>query len=133
MNKKLVLAGLTLALVVGAGGSTFNVMQANAQTQTTTVVTADIKQTPPQDGSFDPSRGGHVGQNGSREEVLTGDTAEKVKAAALKAVPGGTIERVETEADGNGTYEAHMTDANGSRVTVYFDSNFNLTKNESGR
>ena len=37
-------------------------------------------------------------QNGITETLLTGDTAKKAKAAALAAVPGGTIERVETNA-----------------------------------
>src|SRR5262245_53957074 len=48
--------------------------------------------------SFDPSKGGHTA-NGITESVLTGDTAAKVKAAALAAVPGGTIQRVENDAE----------------------------------
>ena len=72
-----------------------------------------------------------MGANGVREELLTGDTAEKVKAAALAAVPGGTIERVETDAEGS-PYEAHMTKADGSRVTVKVDSNFTVTNVENG-
>jgi len=39
-------------------------------------------------------------------------------------VPGGKIVRVETDADLVATYEAHMTKADGSPVTVYVDSNF---------
>jgi uncharacterized membrane protein YkoI len=83
-------------------------------------------------GAFDPSKGGHVGRNGVKEELLTGDTAEKVKAAALAAVPGGTIERVENDAEG-ATYEAHMTKADGSHVTVKLDASFNVTSVENGR
>ncbi|MEA3215742.1 MAG: hypothetical protein QOJ19_1898 [Acidimicrobiia bacterium] len=83
-------------------------------------------------GAFDPSKGGHVGHNGVKEELLTGDTAEKVKAAALAAVPGGTIERVENDAEG-ATYEAHMTKADGSHVTVKLDASFNVTSVENGR
>ncbi|HEY4411048.1 MAG TPA: hypothetical protein VGO87_14310 [Acidimicrobiia bacterium] len=82
-------------------------------------------------GTFDPSKGGHVGQNGTTEVLLTGDTAEKVKAAALAAVPGGTIERVETDAEGS-PYEAHMTKSDGSHVTVKVDSNFTVTNVENG-
>jgi hypothetical protein len=33
---------------------------------------------------------------------------------ALAKVPGGTSVRVETGADGNARYEAHMTDASGN-------------------
>ena len=59
------------------------------------------------------------------------DTAEKVKAAALAEVPGGTNQRVETDADG-AAYEAHMTISDGYHVTVKFDSNFKVTSVETG-
>ena len=49
----------------------------------------------------------------SDEKVLTGTDAARAKAAALKAVPGGTIIRVETDA-GDGVYEAHMKKADGT-------------------
>jgi hypothetical protein len=88
----------------------------------------------PADGSrpaHDPKMGGHVGSNGVKEELLTGDTADKVTAAALAANPGATIDRVETDADG-ATYEAHITKADGSHATVLFDANFNVTGTEDG-
>jgi hypothetical protein len=65
------------------------------------------------------------------EKALTGANLAKAKAAALKAVPGGTIDRVETDADG-ATYEAHMTKADGTRVTVKFDKGFTVTSAEEG-
>src|SRR3954464_6572089 len=80
--------------------------------------------------AFDPTKGGHVA-NGITETLLTGDTAEKVKAAALAAVPGGTVERVENDAEGS-PYEAHLTKADGSMVTVKVDSNFNVSGIEDG-
>jgi hypothetical protein len=55
-----------------------------------------------------------------------------VKAAALAAVPGDTIERVENDAEGS-PYEAHMVDASGKHVTVKVDSNFAVTAVESCR
>ena len=63
------------------------------------------------------------GQRGD-ETPLTGDTAAKVEAAAKAKVPGGTIVRVETDADGHAKYEAHMTDADGTPVTVYVGEDF---------
>ena len=48
----------------------------------------------------------------------------KVTAIANAKVSGGTIVRVETDADGHATYEAHMTKADGTPVTVYVDSSF---------
>jgi hypothetical protein len=74
---------------------------------------------------------GGPGDPGARqaETPLTGDTAERVKAAALGAVPGGTVDRAETDADGS-PYEAHVTKADGSRVTVKVDKDFKVTSVE---
>ena len=66
------------------------------------------------------------------ETLLTGDTAAKVRAAALAKVSGGTIERVETDADAKGAYEAHMTRSDGSRVTVYVNKSFEVVGTEAG-
>src|SRR4029077_5185573 len=101
---------------------------AGAQTTTTTAPAAPGA---PGGGQFDPTKGGHVGANGTKEELLTGDTADKVRAAASAAVPGGTIQRVETDAEGS-PYEAHMTKADGTHVTVKVDSNFKVTSVENG-
>ena len=46
-------------------------------------------------------------------------------------MPDGTIVRVETDADG-ATYEAHMTKADGTEVTVKMDANFAVTATETG-
>jgi uncharacterized membrane protein YkoI len=134
--RKAIIGGAAAAatLTGGAIGATLLVSTANAQTSTTT---ADSSGSSGSSGTTteaapDPSKGGHVGANGVTEELLTGDTAEKVKAAALAAVPGGTIERVETDAEG-AVYEAHMKDADGSSVTVKLDADFNVTGIETGR
>ena len=69
----------------------------------------------------------------SDETPLTGDTLAKVTEAAAQAkVSGGTIIRVETDADGNALYEAHMTKADGTPVTVYVDKDFNVVSVETG-
>jgi hypothetical protein len=62
----------------------------------------------------------------SDETLLTGDVADKVEAAALAKVPNGTIVRVETDADGNAAYEAHMTKADGTPITVYVNKQFDV-------
>src|SRR5690349_2534305 len=62
----------------------------------------------------------HASQHAAPGEVaLTGAKAATARAAALKAVPGGTIERIETDS-GDAAYEAHMTKADGTQVTVKF-------------
>jgi uncharacterized membrane protein YkoI len=75
-----------------------------------------------------------LGAGGQRpdESLLSGNAAEQVRAAALEAVAGATIERVETDADGNAKYEAHITKADGSRATVYVDASFDVVSVESG-
>ena len=85
----------------------------------------------PGSANFDPTKGGHVGANGVVEKLLTGTTADKAKAAALAAVPGGTVERVENDAEG-AVYEAHMVKADGTHVTVKMDANFKVTGIETG-
>jgi len=123
------------ALTGGALGAALANGSATAQTATTTAPAAS---TPVPDNAangarpaFDPAKGGHVGANGTKEDLLTGDTADKVKAAALAAVPGGTIERVENDAEGS-PYEAHMTKADGTHVTVKVDAGFKATATENG-
>ena len=81
--------------------------------------------------AFDPAKGGHVGRNGVVEKLLTGSAAANARAAALAAVPGATIERVENDAEG-AVYEAHMVKSDGSHVTVKMDANFKVTKIETG-
>ena len=81
----------------------------------------------------DDARSQSASRQRADEDLLTGDTASKVRAAALARVAGGTIERVETDADGNAKYEAHMTKADGSRVTVYVNAQFEVVSVESGR
>jgi hypothetical protein len=76
--------------------------------------------------------GGNVDESKSQrpdEQLLTGDTASKVRAAALARYPGATVLRVETDSDG--IYEAHLTTADGQRVTVEVDKAFKVTGEES--
>ena len=127
-KKGTVTAMVGVALITGiVGGSALHLTDANAQTTNATTAATTTDQSSNQ---VDPSKGGHSA-NGKTEQLLTGNEADKAKAAALKAVPGGTIERVETDAEGD-AYEAHMTKSDGSRVTVKFDSNFNVVKVEDG-
>jgi hypothetical protein len=123
----------TLAAISAAalGGSAIaNAASSGTSTPSTTTSTtassnaAPSGQAPP--AQRDPSLGGHQA-NGKTEKLLTGDTASKVEAAAKAKVPGGTIERVETDADTGSPYEAHVKKADGSEVIVYVDASFNVT------
>jgi len=70
-------------------------------------------------------------RHGPGETLLTDGIASKVEAAALAAVPGGTVIRVETDSAGS-PYEAHVQKSDGSIVTVKIDNSFNVTSTESG-
>ena len=61
----------------------------------------------------------------ANEQALTGDTADKVKAAALAKLPGATILRVET--DDGGVYDAHVRKSDGTEAEVHVDKDFSVT------
>jgi hypothetical protein len=114
---------IAAAVVLGVAAGSYGVASAasgsGSSTATTTTPAAPTAQRP-------------WGGQRSDETLLAGDTAAKVTAAAKAKVPGGTIVRVETDADGNALYEAHMTKADGTPVTVYVDRDFNVVSVESG-
>jgi hypothetical protein len=70
--------------------------------------------------------------NGPGETLLTADAATQAKAAALAAVPGATVIRVETDSSGAGTYEAHLKKSDGTEVTVLMDASFKVTSTVDG-
>src|SRR4051794_8585131 len=88
------LAGTTL--LGGAMGATL-IGTASAQTTSTTAAAT----------ATDSSQGAHQA-NGITETPLTGDDLAKATAAAEDAVPGATVDRAETDADG-AAYEVHIT------------------------
>jgi hypothetical protein len=71
------------------------------------------------------------GGPGAGEEPLTGETADKVRAAALEEVPGGTIIRLETDA-GDAAYEAHVRKSDGTEVIVLVNEDFEVTEVQEG-
>jgi hypothetical protein len=66
------------------------------------------------------------------EKSLSSDDEAKVKAAVEEKVPGATIERIETECDGNGVYEAHLRKSDGTPATAYLNDNFEVTSVQDG-
>jgi uncharacterized membrane protein YkoI len=128
--QKAMLSGALLGATV-AGGAVGASGFGTAQAQTGSSSSSSSTTAPTDSGTApDPSQGGHTA-NGITETVLTGDTATKVTAAAQAAVPGATIDRVETDAEG-ATYEAHMTKSDGSKVTVKVNADFSVASTEDG-
>jgi hypothetical protein len=127
--------GLKIALVaagLAAGAIGATAIGAAASPSGTTSGSGTTQSTAP---SAD-QRAGHPGPGGampirSDEKPVTATRAATLRAAALKAVPGATVLRVETDA-GDAAYEVHMTKADGSPVTVKFDKNLNKTAVEDG-
>jgi hypothetical protein len=110
-----------IAMAIGLGAGSYGVASAATRTTTSTTSAPVVRSGPPGATAQNP-----WGRQRSDETPLTGDALAKVTAVAKAQVPGGTIVRVETDADGVATYEAHMTKADGSRVTVYVSSSFEL-------
>lgn len=63
------------------------------------------------------------------EHLLTGETADKVKAAALAKYADATVVRIESDSDG--VYEAHLRKADGTPLTVEVNKDFEVTGEEA--
>ena len=118
----LIVSAAALGAAIGGAGI------ANAATTGSSSTTTPSAATP---SSGTPAADPATLSHGPGETLLTGTTAEKVKAAALAAVPGATIIRVETDSAGS-PYEAHVTKADGTRATVKIDASFKVTSTEQG-
>ncbi len=113
-----VLAG---ALAAGAAVGATSIASAANNGATTTA------NPPAATAGQDPAKMSH----GPGETLLTGSTADKVKAAALAAVPGATVIRVETDSAGS-PYEAHLQKADGTQVTVKVNASYAATATLDG-
>lgn len=109
-RRTLMMLGAFCALAVGGAAI------AGAATNGTTTPSPTVRAQPP------------------NQQPLTGATADKVKAAALAKVPGGSVVRVETDADHGSPYEAHVRKSDGSEVEVLVNKDFKaIAVNEVGR
>lgn len=117
--RRLIASAALLGSGVLAGGVLVGSQVANAQTESPSAAASGAA-TAPADMTHGPG-----------ETLLTGTTADKVEAAALDAVPGGAVIRVETDNEGS-PYEAHVEKADGSVVTLKIDENFNVTDTITG-
>jgi hypothetical protein len=113
-----VAVGAALAAAVAGGGVYLAMAVPDGASTSTALSSSDRK-------------GSHRA-NGISEELLTGDTAARVEAAARAAHPGATIVRVETDAEG-AAYEAHIRKADGTPLTLKFDASFNITGTEEAK
>jgi hypothetical protein len=122
---------VSLAVALGVAFGSYGVASAasgssSGSTTTNSTAATSTPAAPPGASAANP-----WGNQRSDETLLTGDALAKVKAIALDKVSGGTIVRIETDADGHAAYEAHMVKADGTPATVYVDSNFNFVSVET--
>ncbi len=117
-------AALVAAGAVG-GGVLASTLTASATTDNAPTVNGHVAHGHPW-----PGWGGDRPGRSDEQSVSAADSAT-LRAAALKAVPGGTVYRIESDA-GDAAYEAHMRKADGTLVTVKFDKLLTVTKVEAG-
>ena len=129
--KKIAASATLIGALLGGGAIALTAMPANAATSSTASTTSSTPGSDASQAAGDETKGGHAGANGVTEALLTGDTAAKVKSAALAANPGATVERVENDAEG-ATYEAHIIKSDGTQATVKLDAAFKVTATETG-
>ena len=125
IRKQIATYGSAAALVaagLAAGGVLAGSLTANAASSTTpsTRPSASVAAA----GPTNPHPGDLSKPQRSDEHLLTGDTAAKVRAAALAKYPGATVQRVETDSDG--VYEAHIV-SGGKPLIVQVDKSFAVT------
>ena len=127
LQKTVLVGAIAAGLAAGSYGiASAASNDAGSSSSSTGGTTAARPAVPAPPGQAGPGGGRPWGGQRSDETPLTGDTASKVEAAAKAKVPGATIVRVETDADGHAKYEAHMTDADGTPVTVYVGEDFQV-------
>lgn len=140
-TRRFLVAAASVGAVVGAAVGGFAIAGAattpSAATGVTTTTTFQGNENPTHESAESGQReadekSGKAGFGGrdthGNESPVTGATADKVKAAALSAVPG-TVTKTEQRADG--TYEAEITKADGSEVHVSLDKSFTVTSTNS--
>ena len=102
-----------VAAAIAVGGSAYGIVSATSNRGSGTASEATAKVIPFHRGQPSPST--HVGQvpanfTPGTGTIITGTAADKSKAAALAAYPGGTVNRVVLLS--NGEYNVHMIGVN---------------------
>ena len=114
-----VAAGVAAFAALGLGGSAI----ANATSTTTTSTTHSAPSGRPPPRFPRPGTAAHEGA----EKTVTGDSAAKARAAAVKSVGGGTAGAVTTDFTGNG-FEVTVTKTDGAKVEVHLDSSYHVVQ-----
>jgi len=125
-STKKVLAGVAALAALALGGAAI----ADAATSST----ASSTTTGPPAGQARPSPNFPAHGSAAHEDAekaVTGQSAAKAQAAAVKSVGGGSAGAVTTDYTGNG-YEVTVTKSDGTKVEVHLDSSFNVMQGPGG-
>jgi hypothetical protein len=121
---------LALGVAALGGAAVGGAAIAGAATSNSGTTTAPVTSGKPPPGLRNmPAPGTAAHEN--HEQAVTGEAADKAKAAAVKAVGGGTAGDVTTDYFGNG-YEVTVTESDGSKVEIHLDSSFNMMSRPGG-
>jgi hypothetical protein len=114
---------------IGLGGSAIASATTSTTSTTSTTATTSTTSGPPTSTSGSagkapanfPAHG--TAAHEDAEKPVTGATATKVQAAAVKIVGSGTAGAVTTDYQGSG-YETTVTKSDGTKVEIHLDSSF---------
>lgn len=120
--KQLILGAMALA-ALALGGSALAGAATGSSTSTTTPSTSPDAGPPP---GFTTTDAPGMAAHENAEKTVTGEAADKAKAAALASVGGGTAGAVTGDFRNSGDYEVAVTKPDGSKVTVRLDSSFKV-------
>lgn len=128
--RSVAIAAIAIGLVGGSYGIAAAASGNSGSSSSSTSSSNAAAATTPNDNDG-PGSGQPWGHQRSDETLLTDGTLTSVRNAALAKVPGATIVRVETDADGHAPYEAHVIKSDGTPATVYVDKSFNVVSVET--
>jgi hypothetical protein len=130
---KQTLMGVLAFAALAVGGAAI----AGAATSSTS--TSSSTSTPPQRGNGGGPPGGFSAADApgtaaheNAEKAVTGEAADKARAAALATVSGGKAGAVTSDFRGSG-YEVTVTKTDGTQSTVHLDSSFKVQTHPPGR
>jgi hypothetical protein len=115
----------TLGVIAAVGGGSAAISAA-ASDDASTSASSTSTAAPAAGHGTAAAPNGNAGFPGERP--LSGETADKVEKAALAEVAGGTIVRVETDANHGSPYEAHVRKPDGTEVEVLVNKDFAVTR-----
>jgi hypothetical protein len=124
-----VLAGVAAVAALALGGSAIAgaASSSSAGTSSAGTTTSGTPSSKPPANFPAPGTAAHE----DAEKPVTGDSAAKAQAAAIKSVGGGTAGAVTTDFTGRG-FEVTVTKTDGSKVDVHLDSSYRVMQGPGG-